>query len=153
MKLKNPKDFWAGVMFAAVGAAFSLIVWSYEYPMGTAARMGPGYFPFVLGLLLGALGLAIIAESLVTSGEAIGKFAWRPLFWVLGGFVVFGLTATWLGLAIAILLLVVISAYGGHEFKWGETLISSVILAACSVGVFVYGLKLPFPIWPSFITG
>ena len=152
MKLKNPKDFWAGVMFTVMGLAFAIIVKASDYPMGSAARMGPGYFPFVLGAILGVLGIAIVIESLATEGGPVGKFAWRPLFWVLGAFVIFGLTAKWLGLAIAILLLVVISAYGGHEFKLKETLISSVILAASSVGVFVYGLKLPFPIWPEFIT-
>ena len=72
---------------------------------------------------------------------------------MLGGFVIFGLTAKWAGLVVAILLLVVISSYGGHEHKWKEAIISSIILAICSVGVFVYGLKLPFPIWPTFITG
>ena len=153
MKLKNPKDFWSGVMFLIIGFAFAIVVKSYEYPMGTGARMGPGYFPFVLGCILGLMGVAIIVESLATEGGPIAKFAWRPLFWVLGAFVIFGLTAKWLGLVIAILLLVIISAYGGHDFKLKETIISSVILAASSVGVFVYGLKLPFPIWPTFITG
>ena len=137
---------------ARIGAAFAIIVKVAEYPMGSAARMGPGYFPFALGGILGLLGIAIVVESLATEGGPVEKFAWRPLFWVLGAFVVFGLTAMWLGLAIAIVLLVVISSYGGHEFRLKETLISSVILAASSVGVFVYGLKLPFLIWPEFIT-
>lgn len=150
MKLKNPKDFWSGVMFAVTGFAFAIIVQVFEYPMGTSSRMGPGYFPFVLGLLMGALGLLIMVQSLATSGEPIAKFAWRPLIWVLGAFVVFGLTAKIAGLVIAIILLVVISSYGGHEFKWKEALISSAILAAASVGVFVWGLKLPFPIWPEY---
>ncbi|MBI3715093.1 MAG: tripartite tricarboxylate transporter TctB family protein [Betaproteobacteria bacterium] len=151
MKLKNPKDFWSGVMFCLIGFAFAAVVKIYDYPMGTPARMGPGYFPFALALILGFLGVAIIIESMVTSGEAVSKFAWRPLFWVLGGFVVFGLTAKLLGLVIAIILLVVISSYGGHEFKWKEAIISSIILAVSSVAVFVYGLKLPFPIWPEFL--
>jgi hypothetical protein len=112
--------------------------------------MGAGYFPFVLGNVMGVLGLVIIAQSLITSGTRIGKFAWRPLFWVLLAFVIFGLTAKWLGLVFAILLLVVISSYGGHEHKWKEAIISSIILAASSIAVFVYGLKLPFPIWPEF---
>ena len=150
MKLKNPKDFWSGVMFLAIGIAFAAIVKYYEYPMGSSSRMGPGYFPFVLGIFMTLLGVAIVIESLATEGPPISKFAWKPLFWVLGAFVIFGLSAKFLGLVIAIILLVVISAYGGHEFKWKEALISSAILAASSVGVFVYGLKLPFPIWPEF---
>ena len=148
--LKNPKDFWSGVMFAVIGFAFAIIVKVYEYPMGTASRMGAGYFPFVLGNIMGVIGLVVIAQALLTSGGPISKFAWRPLFWVLLAFVIFGLTAKFLGLVIAILLLVVISSYGGHEHKWKEAMISSVILAVASIGVFVYGLKLPFPIWPEF---
>lgn len=150
MKLKNPKDFWSGVMFAAMGFAFAIIVKVYEYPMGTTSRMGPGYFPYVLGIMMGILGLVIIAQAWISEGHRVSKFAWKPLFWVLLAFVIFGLTAKLLGLVIAILLLVVISSYGGHEHKWKEAIISSVILAACSIGVFVYGLKLPFPIWPEF---
>lgn len=150
MKLKNPKDFWSGIMFASFGLAFAIIVQYYEYPMGSASRMGAGYFPFVLGCVMAVLGFIIIAQSLLTTGTPISKFAWRPLIWVLGAFVIFGLTAKWLGLVIAIVLLVMISAYGGHEFKLKESLISSAILAAGSVAVFVYGLKLPFPIWPEF---
>lgn len=148
--IKNPKDFWSGVMFASIGFAFAIIVKVYEYPMGTASRMGAGYFPFVLGNIMGVLGLIIIGQALLTSGEPITKFAWRPLVWVLSAFVIFGLTAKLVGLVIAILLLVIISSYGGHEHRWKEAIISSVILAVTSVAVFVYGLKLPFPIWPEF---
>ena len=151
MKLKNPKDFWSGVMFAAIGFAFAIIVRVQDYPMGNSSRMGPGYFPFVLGAMMGVLGLIIIAQALATTGGPVSKFAWRPLIWVLSGFVIFGLTAKLVGLVIAIVLLVMISAYGGHEFKWKEAIISSAILSAGSVAVFVYGLKLPFPIWPEFL--
>ena len=151
MKLKNPKDFWSGVMFAAIGFAFAIIVKVQDYPMGNASRMGPGYFPFVLGAIMGVLGLIIIAQALVTTGGPISKFAWRPLIWVLGAFVIFGLLAKPAGLVISIVLLVIISSYGGHEHKWKEAVIASVILAASSVGVFIYGLKLPFPIWPEFL--
>ena len=151
MKLKNPKDFWSGVMFAAIGFAFAIIVKAQDYPMGSSSRMGPGYFPFVLGCLMGVLGLIIIVQALITTGGPVSKFAWRPLIWVLSAFVIFGLTAKLVGLVIAIVLLVVISSYGGHEHKWKEAVISSVVLATASVAVFVYGLKLPFPIWPEFL--
>jgi hypothetical protein len=151
VNLKNPKDFWSGVLFTLIGLAFAIIVKAYEYPMGTSSRMGPGYFPFVLGCIMAVLGLVIIAQALASRGGPVTKFAWRPLIWVLSGFVIFGLTAKLLGLVIAIVLLVLISSFGGHEHKWKEAIISSVILSAGSVGVFVYGLKLPFPIWPEFL--
>lgn len=151
--LKNPKDFWSGVMFAVVGFAFAIVVKVFDYPMGTPSRMGAGYFPFVLGNVMGVLGLIIVVQALLSKGGPISKFAWRPLVWVLSAFLIFGLTAKLLGLVIAIVLLVVISSYGGHEHRWKEALISSALLAASSIAVFVYGLKLPFPIWPTFITG
>ena len=113
--LKNPKDFWSGVMFAVIGFAFAIVVKVYDYPMGTASRMGAGYFPFVLGNVMGVLGLIIIGQALLSSGARIGKFAWQPLIWVLAGFVIFGLTAKLVGLVIAIVLLVVISSFGGHR--------------------------------------
>jgi hypothetical protein len=153
VKLKNPKDFWSGVMFAAIGFAFAIIVKVFEYPMGTGSRMGPGYFPYVLGIIMGILGIVIIVQAWISEGHRVAKFAWRPLFWVLLAFVIFGLIAKWAGLVIAIVVLVVISSYGGHEHRWKEAAISSVILAAGSVAIFVYGLKLPFPIWPAFISG
>ena len=153
MKLKNPKDFWSGVMFAAIGFAFAIIVKVFEYPMGTGSRMGPGYFPYVLGIIMGVMGLVIIAQAWISEGGPVAKFAWRPLFWVLLAFVIFGLIAKLAGLVISIVILVIVSSYGGHEHRWKEAVISSVILAVCSVGIFVYGLKLPFPIWPAFISG
>ena len=150
MHLRNPKDFWSGIMFAAVGFAFAITVKTYDYPMGTASRMGPGYFPFVLGNALGILGLVILLKSLVSDGEALSKFAWKPILWILGAVIVFGLSVKLIGLALAIIVLVMIAAFGGHEFKLKEQLIAGLILAVGSIGVFVYGLKLPFPIWPSF---
>ena len=151
--IKNPKDFWSGVMFASIGFAFAIIVKVYEYPMGTASRMGAGYFPFVLGIIMGVIGVIILIRSFASEGPRISKFAWKPLFWILGGVVLFGLIAKIAGLAVSIVALVVVSSYGGDEFKIKEAVISSAILAAFSVGVFVYGLKLPFPVWPPFITG
>jgi Tripartite tricarboxylate transporter TctB family len=154
MHLKNPKDFWSGVMFAAIGFAFAAIVKIYDYPMGTASRMGAGYFPFVLGNIMGVLGLIILGKALVTSGGRVEKIAWRPLLWVLGAVLLFALAIKLkLGLVAAIVVLVFVSSYGGHEFKVKEVAINSVVLAIFSVAVFVYGLKLPFPIWPELITG
>ncbi len=153
MKLKNPKDFWAGIMFMAIGLAFAIIVKAFEYPMGTTSRMGPGYFPFVLGILMAVLGAAIIFESLATEGGPVSKFAWRPLVFILGAVVIFGLIVKLAGMAISIIILVTVAAFGGHEFKLKEVVIAGVVLAIFSVLVFVYGLKLSFPIWPAFISG
>ncbi len=150
MQLRKSKDFWSGVMFAAIGFAFAIIIKVYDYPMGTASRMGPGYFPFVLGNLLGLLGVLILVKSFLSDGVRVGQLAWRPVVWILGAVIVFGLTVKLIGLALVIVVLVMISAFGGHEFRLKEQLIAGVILSAFSIGVFVYGLKLPFPIWPPF---
>jgi hypothetical protein len=156
-KLRNPRDFWAGLIFFAVGAAFAIIAIGDPfgifpgYPIGSASRMGPGYFPFVLATIMAVLGLIIAFLSLTTDGQPVEKFAVRPLIFILGAVVIFGLLVKALGMALAIIVLVMVSAYGGHEFKFKEVLITAIILAVSSVLVFVYGLKLPFPIWPEFV--
>jgi len=113
--------------------------------------MGPGYFPLVIAGLLTLLGVIILAKSFLTDGGQVSKFAWRPIIWVLSAVVVFGVTVKTIGFALAIILVVLISSFGGHEFKFKEQLIAAVVLAIGSVLVFVIGLKLPFPIWPSFL--
>jgi hypothetical protein len=116
--------------------------------MGTPIRMGPGYFPFFLGLILGVLGLVITAKALVTHGERVPKFAWRPLFWILGAVLLFGLVAKIVGLFISIILVIVVATYGGHGFRLKEVVISSLVLASACTVLFVVLLGLSFPIWP-----
>jgi hypothetical protein len=150
MKIKSPKDFWAGVMFIAFGGF--AVAWSMtHYQMGTAVRMGPGYFPTMLGGLLVVLGLAVLLVSLAADGPPVPKFHYRPLLLISLGCVAYGYLMKPLGLILATVALVFISAFGGHEFKWKEVLILSVILVLFSVLVFVKGLTLPFPICPQFI--
>jgi hypothetical protein len=146
MKIRNVKDFLAGLMFIAFGAAAAGLAQSYN--MGTAARMGPGYFPTVLGGVLAVLGVLILVESFVIEGEGPKNFSFRPLFMVLLSAVLFGVLLRPLGLVLALFALIVVSALGGHEFKWKEVIILFVILTVGSVAVFVWGLQLQFPIWP-----
>jgi hypothetical protein len=149
-KIRNPRDFWAGVIFLGIGIGAAIV--GYDYPMGTGGRMGAGYFPMVLSVMLSILGLIIMIGGFITDGPPVDKFAIKPLFFILLGVVIFGLLAKLMGLAISILALVVVSGFGGHEFRWKEGLIAGFILAAFCVLVFVYGLKLPFPVWPSFLS-
>ena len=150
LRIKAPKDFWAGVMFIGCGAFF--MAWALtHYQMGTAVRMGPAYFPTVLGGLLAFLGALVLIESLAMDGPPVPKFAFRPLILISGACVVYGYAMKPLGLVISTALLVFISAYGGHEFKWKEVTILSVILAIFSVYAFVKGLGLPMNIWPDFL--
>ena len=150
MQIKSPKDFWAGAMFIAFGAGMAAIAIK-DYQMGNAVRMGPAYFPTVLGGLLAMLGLVLLLRALALKGEKIGQFHFRPLLLILAACVAFGYLLKPLGLLGALLVLVFISAYGGHEFKWKEVLILYAVLFVFSVLVFVKGLTLPFPICPEAI--
>jgi hypothetical protein len=147
MKITAPKNFWAGLMFIGFGIGFAVIALT-NYQMGTSVRMGPAYFPVVLGGLLAVLGFAILIMSLVITGPRVPAFAFRPLVLILVAIVLFGVFLKPLGLVVASAILVGVGALGGHEFRWKEVAILYVVLVIFSVLVFVKGLGLPFPIWP-----
>jgi hypothetical protein len=137
-------------MFLAFGLFFA--VWAIvNYQMGTAVRMGPAYFPTVLGGLLAFLGLVVLSMSVTVRGPAVDKFHFRPLLMILGANVAYGYAMKPLGLVLATAVLVFISAFGGHEFKWKEVALLYVFLIVFSVLVFVKGLTLPFPLWPAVL--
>ena len=148
MKIKSPKDFWSGLMFVASGLFFA--IWAItHYQMGTAVRMGPAYFPTMLGGLMVVLGLIILASSLATQGPKVPPFLFRPLLMISLGLVLYGYLMKPLGLVGATAALVYVGALGGHEFRWKEVTILYVILILFSWLVFVKGLSLPFPLWPA----
>jgi hypothetical protein len=150
VKIKSPKNFWAGLMFMGVGLFF--LVWAVvHYQMGTAVRMGPAYFPAVLGGMMAVLGFIVLIGSFAIVGPAVPKFQFRPLILISVACVVYGYLMKPLGLILATAALVFISAYGGHEFKWKEVSVLYVVLIVFSVLVFVKGLTLPFPICPAFM--
>lgn len=151
MKIKSPKDFWSGLMFLGFGL-FAAIWAAVHYQMGTAVRMGPAYFPTVLGGLLAVLGIAIVAGSLVIEGPKVPPLSFRPLFFISLGCLLYGYTMKPLGLVGATAALVYIGAFGGHEFRWKEVSILYVVLIIFSYLVFVKGLGLPFPIWPAYFS-
>ncbi|MGE4241155.1 tripartite tricarboxylate transporter TctB family protein [Ramlibacter sp.] len=161
MKIKSQKDFWAGLMFLAVGVAFA---WgATNYNVGEGARMGPGYFPLMLGVILALVGAFIVFEALVVEtedGEPIGKWAWKPLFFIIASNVVFGICLGGipkigipsLGLIVGIFALVFIASNAGEEHNNKEQFILSIVLAIMSYVAFIVLLKLQFPVWPSFLT-
>ena len=144
--IRHPKDFFAGVIFIAFGIA--AIVIGSNYALGTAARMGPGYFPRILGILLILLGGALALRALRLQGSPIPGWKWRPTLIVLGSVVLFGMVVTHLGLVLSTILLIVVASAASHEFRPKEASVSAILLAALAVGVFVIGLKLQLPIWP-----
>ena len=197
MKIKSPKDFWAGLMFIGFGGFF--MIWALtHYQMGTSVRMGPAYFPTVLGGLLVFLGVLVFIEAVALEGpplplsftiidliiavlvyvvlgwifkragingdwavllgtvvlvvlSVLFRPATKPLVLISAACVIYGYMMKPLGLILATGLLVFISAFGGHEFKWKEVLILYVVLIVFSILVFVKGLTLPFPICPNFM--
>jgi hypothetical protein len=199
MKIVNGRDFWAGAMFIAIGLGFMIA--SREYQMGSAVRMGPAYFPTVLGGLLAVLGVAVFFRGFVSSIRhsvnvfpfrlptmiagivigfiayygadwikglgspgtviqyllnaaslllIIGSFGPRSLFVVIVAAIAFGYLLKPIGMVAATFVLIFGAAWGGHEFKFMEVLVMTVVLAVFSVLVFVYGLGLPINIWPEW---
>jgi hypothetical protein len=151
VRIRNPKDFWAGVLFVGFGTA--AVVLGSRYNLGTAARMGPGYFPRILGMMLIVLGAIIALRGLRTDGVSIAAWRWRPTLIVLGSVVLFGLIVNRAGLALSTIILIVLASSASSEFRWKEALLSGVVLAALAVAVFILGLKLQLPIWPTFLLG
>ena len=162
MNIKSQKDFFSGLMFMGVGLAFA---WgATTYSVGQGARMGPGYFPLYLGVLMAILGAAITFSSLVVEsvgGDKIGKWAWKPLFFIILANLLFGILLAGLpslkipaaGLIVAIYALVFVSSMAETGWKVKNTFILATILAAGSYVAFVMALKLQFQVWPAFITG
>ena len=145
-KIPRPKDFYAGLLFVGFGV-FAVII-ARNYPLGTAARMGPGYFPRLLGILLIVLGAALSLTALRGHGPPLPGWKWRPVSIVLLSVVAFGLVLTHAGLVLSTIGLIVVASTASREFRLRESVISGILLAALSVGVFVIGLKLQLPIWP-----
>ncbi|MDO9217394.1 MAG: tripartite tricarboxylate transporter TctB family protein [Lacisediminimonas sp.] len=151
MHIKNQKDFWAGVMFILFGGFFA--GFGTQYTFGTAARMGPGYFPTVLGILLIVLGLVVAVTGLSKNNteEKVAKFAWDVLGLIIGSVVLFGVLLNPLGLIGSLLVLILVSSYASHEHTWKASLGNSVVLISLCMFVFVYALKLQFQLWPIFL--
>lgn len=136
-------------MFIAFGLFFMIGARNYE--LGSAARMGPAYFPTMLGGLIAVVGAIVMVQSLVVKGGKVAAIPLRLIFLITVSLLVFGYLLKPLGLVLSLALLVVLSAFAGHEFKLKEVLILSVALVILSVLVFVKGLGLPFPLWPKFL--
>ncbi|WP_404302041.1 tripartite tricarboxylate transporter TctB family protein [Alicycliphilus denitrificans] len=162
MNIKSQKDFFSGLMFLAVGGGFA---WgATTYSVGTGARMGPGYFPLMLGVLLAIIGAIIMFKAVVVEtvdGDKVGKWAWKQIFFIIAANLLFGVLLAGLpslgvpamGLIVAIYGLTFVASLAGHEFHFKEVFILATVLAAGSYVAFVWALNLQFPVWPSFIVG
>ena len=162
MKIKSQKDFFSGLMFTVIGAAFAYGATSYN--VGTGARMGPGYFPLLLGVILALLGAVILFKALVVEtpdGDHIGALAFKPLIFIIAGNLLFGILLGGLpsiglpamGLIVAIFGTTIVVSMAGDQFSFKETIVLSSILSIMSYAAFIMLLKLQFPVWPTFISG
>jgi uncharacterized membrane protein len=138
-------------MYMVIGLFFTIV--ATNYPMGTAAKMGPGYFPFFLGILMTLLGLLVLVKSLSATAaiETIPKFNWRIIGQITGPVVLYGLLLPRMGFLVAVVVLVLVSASASKEFTWKGSLINAAFLVAFTYSVFVMGLKLQFPLLPVFL--
>lgn len=150
LRVKSSQDFWTGCVFMAFGAG--TIALAQAYPLGSTARMGPGYFPTVLGGLLAGIGLVILLKSLMSAGggRVEGVHAWL-LVRVLVSVAAFAVLLVPLGLVATCVIVVMLAAWAGHEFRFFEALLNAGVLAALSYALFIWGLNQTMPVWPWFL--
>ncbi len=171
MKIKSERDFWSGLMFVVVGVGFAIGATNYsmgpECPANDpcaanlwarmsqlSAHPGAGYFPLGLAILLAILGALVLFKSLTIEsegGDRIGTIAWRPLLVIVTGIAIFGVMLEPVGLALTVPVLIIVASLAGDEFHWKSALLSAFVLTAFSWLIFVYGLKLPIPVWPALL--
>jgi hypothetical protein len=160
VNIKSQKDFFAGLMFIIVGTAFA--IGAYNYSMGEGAKMGAGYFPRMLGVLLALLGSIVLFKSLTVAtadGEPVGALAWKPLLCIIGANLIFGacigglpiIKFPALGLIVGIYALTFIASLAAEQYKIKEVFILATVLALLSYLAFIVLLKLQFRVWPAFL--
>jgi Tripartite tricarboxylate transporter TctB family len=147
MHIRAPKDFWAGLIFVAIGGGFVLL--AQQYRLGDMHRMGPAMFPTLVGALLAALGAVMALRAFALDGAAVPRFQARALGISLLAIVLFGITLQWLGLVAAVAVLVLVGAQAARDVRPLETVALAAALIVFSVAVFVWLLGLPLPLWPS----
>lgn len=151
MQLRNKQDFWSGIMFVVLGIGFALK--ATDYSMGTAARMGPGYFPFWLGVIMALLGAYVAFTAFKPNAEEteVGKLDWPIILIIILTVAGVGVVFDYLGVYISVFLLVLISSLASHEFSLKVASITGLFLVLFVHFAFIKGLGLVFPLWPTFL--
>lgn len=144
LRIRSPKDFWAGIMFLAISLA--TVVIAQDYPMGTAGRMGPGFFPSILGWVLAAISAITLIGSLTARGEPLERFALKDMFLILGAVLLFAFLVRGAGLVFAIPVLILVSAFGSTKFRWKSAVTLAIGATAFCILLFVKALGLPIPV-------
>src|SRR5262245_52757186 len=151
MRLRNARDLLAGGLFLGFGLAFFLLAQQYE--MGSARRMGSGYFPVVLSLILMAIGLATMARGFLVDGPPIRDVAVKALLLVTASIVLFGVLVQGAGLGMAVAALVLAAAAASRNSRPLAVLLLAAALGVFCVLAFVKGLGLPFPVLGTWLQG
>lgn len=149
--IRHPKDFWIGIIFLCVGLAAVII--GRDYTMGTAGRMGPAYFPTILGGLLALIGIAAVTRSFFRVGEPVGKFAVKEAILVLLAVLLFGFLIRGGGLVVAVFAVVLVSGYASDKFKWRYGIPLAAGLSLFAVLIFIQLLGLPIAIFGPWFGG
>ncbi|HWP58104.1 MAG TPA: tripartite tricarboxylate transporter TctB family protein [Candidatus Acidoferrales bacterium] len=149
--IRSTKDFWTGIIYVVFGVG--AVVLARDYGMGTALKMGPGYFPTVLGGLLTVIGVISLIRSFIKEGTPISRFGLKGLVLVAGSTLAFGLLLRGAGLAVALPVLVLVSSYASAHFRWERSLALAAGLTVFCVLVFLKGLGVPLPVLGSWFGG
>jgi hypothetical protein len=147
--LRNNRDFLAGLLFMVLGGL--AVALARDFPMGTTMRMGPGYFPTALGIILFLFGAYVLGRGVRSRVPVSGAWGWRPLALITLSIVVFGFFLERLGLVPTAVLMFFVAAAAGREFRFKEVLLLAVVMTAFSLLVFIWGLKLPYPLLPGVL--
>lgn len=153
MGIAKHKDFWSGLMFIVFGAFFALFGLLYKF--GTAAQMGPGYFPMVLSIILIILGTGILLSSFFSKGidKTLDALNWGKMLLILCSVVLFSLLLKPFGLVLSLFVLIVLSSYASYEFKWIPSIINALVIIGLCLSIFVWALNLPLRLWPVLVGG
>jgi hypothetical protein len=147
MRVRSQKDFASGLLFLAFGAIFAVLAPGYN--LGTTSRMGAGFFPLILGIVLAVIGVAILMQSLSGSVDRIEKLNWRALICLLGAILLFGVLLRPLGIILSLIILVLLGGLANRDFNWRERIPLALFLALLCAALFVFALKLQLPLWPA----
>jgi len=150
MRIRSPKDFWSGLVFIAIAVAFMAL--AARYRLGTAEKMGPGFFPIMIGIVQAGLGAILLGRSFVLDGPPLARMRLSPLAITVVAVVLFGIAFDWLGLAAAITALVIVGAYADRSTRLVESVALAAALVFFSVVMFVWVLGLPLQVWPDWWT-
>lgn len=148
LQFRNNKDFWAGMMFFAIGAGAMFVARNYAF--GSALQMGHGYFPRVLGGILIVFGIYVMLKGLRSDGKIQGNWSLRALVILPLSVVLFGVLMELAGFIPALVAQVFVATASSKTFKFTEVLLLAVFLAAISVAMFIWGLGLPYPLIKGF---